>query len=73
MPARHLVVPACAAIGNAMTAAMIRINFRRMNDAPYVSASFRWFGHIGKLGPWGCDAIRTNCRLRFRTLFGPKR
>jgi hypothetical protein len=44
--------PACAAIGNAMTAAMIRANFKRMDDAPYVSTSLCWLKSVGKRGPW---------------------
>ena len=70
--------PACAAIGHATTAAIIRTDFRRMNDAPDVSASVCWFKQIGKLEPWALgrhppEFLNPIAALRFRTLFGPKR
>jgi hypothetical protein len=66
-PLATLLFAACAAIGSAMTAAMITTNFKRMNDAPYVLASFCRFNRIGKLELRDCDTVR------LRTLFGPKR
>ena len=70
--------PGCAAIGHATTAAIIRTDFRRMNDAPDVSASVCWFKQIGKLEPWALgrhppEFLNPIAALRFRTLFGPKR
>jgi len=64
--------PACAAIGHATTAAIIRTDFRRMNDAPDVSASVCWFKQIGKLEPWALgrhppEFLNPIAALRFRT------
>src|ERR1700733_45008 len=65
-PLATLLFPACAAIGNAMTAAMIRANFKRMDDAPYVSASLCWLKSVGKRGPWEAAApFRRNAPRRW--------